>query len=173
MGILDQLGIEPGALLVNIVGFILLFLLLRKFAFGPISNLLSARAQKVAEDVQQAADARQEADAHLASIQERREELLAEVDTEADQARKRAQHEVQRLLEEARARARERELHAEKNIAAQTERAIQELRADVTGLAVGFSERLLAQSLDTERHQALVDKFIEDVEKMAAEEGQT
>ncbi len=172
MNVLEQLGIEPGALLVNIVGFVVLFLILRKWAFAPISEVLASRARQIADDVAKAEQARQQAEVELASVQRRRQQLLAAVDQEAEQLRRKVRAEAQALVEQARRAARERELQAERNITAAVEQARQQLRAEVSTLAVEFCQRLLAQSLDAERQQALLDAFIADVEKMAANAGQ-
>jgi len=46
--LLEALNISPPALLVNIIGFLLLYLLLRKVYYGPIGRFLQARRTRSA-----------------------------------------------------------------------------------------------------------------------------
>ncbi|NLJ37074.1 MAG: ATP synthase F0 subunit B, partial [candidate division WS1 bacterium] len=52
--VLDQLGIQGGALLVNIVGFLLLLYLMRRVAFKPVGDFMQQRADRIKADLTEA-----------------------------------------------------------------------------------------------------------------------
>lgn len=166
----DALGLEPNILLVNIAGFVLLVLLLKRFAFGPIGDILDDRARAVETTLNEAAQARQAAladkqhiEAELARLDERRREIIAQAERAAEERRqeiiRRADEQSQRIVEEGR-RALERA----------AEEARERLRAETAAIAVAISERVLRHALDEERQAALVEAFIGDIERLAAQE---
>lgn len=59
--LLRDLNIDPAVILVNIVGFLILLALLRRFFFGPVGRFLAERRQEVARTVTEAEAARQQA----------------------------------------------------------------------------------------------------------------
>jgi F-type H+-transporting ATPase subunit b len=168
--ILKQLNIQPGALLVNAIGFVILFGVLRKYAFGPLTEIIRVRGEQIASEVQAAEESNRQAQAGLAEAQAERGEIISAAHKDAEQARRAAQEEGQRLLSQARDQARERELQSERNVEAQKAQALAELQRDVSGLAVEMSKRVFAEALDAERHAALLDRFVQDVELLAAKE---
>lgn len=164
------LGLEPKILLVNIAGFVLLVVLLKRFAFGPIGEILDDRAREVEANLDEAERAKQMALAdqqrlqtELAKLDDRGREIVQHAEREAENRRQeivhRAGEQSQRIVEEG---------HRAVERAAQEAR--DRLRAETAGIAVKVSERVLRQALDEERQAALVDAFIADIERLAAEE---
>lgn len=164
------LGLEPKILLVNIAGFVLLVVLLKRFAFGPIGDILDDRAREVEATLEEADQTRQMAladkqhiDAEMARLDDRRREIIAQAERAAEGRRQeiinRADEQSQRIIEEGR-----------RAVGRAEQEARDRLRAETAGIAVTVSERVLRQALDEERQAALVDAFIADIERLAAEE---
>lgn len=164
------LGLEPKILLVNIAGLVLLVVLLKRFAFGPIGEILDDRAREVEANLDEAERARQMAladqqhlETELARLDDRGREIVAQAEREGEERRQEIIHSAgeqsQRIVEEGH-RAVER---AEQE-------ARDRLRAETVGIAVMVSERVLRQALDEERQAALVEAFIADIERLAATE---
>jgi len=164
------LGLEPKILLVNIAGFVLLVVLLKRFAFGPIGELLDDRAREVEANLDEAERARQMAladrqhlEAELARLDERGREIVAQAERTAEGRREeiisRAGDQSQRIVEEGHRAVQRAEQEARDR-----------LRAETAGIAVTVSERVLRQALDEQRQAALVEAFIADIERLAAQE---
>src|ERR1035437_5756907 len=83
--LLESLGIKGPELLVNIVGFILLIWLLKRFMFGPVGDFLEQRRQRIAQDLADAESAKQSAAAELAALQASRDAKMAAADQEIAQ----------------------------------------------------------------------------------------
>lgn len=163
MELLHQLGIEPGKLLINVVGFLCLLWFMKRFAFGPVSAFMGQRTAEIERQLSEARELHEQAEAERARLAEELEheresarEEIARVTREAKQAieelQREARHQRQLVVEQGRA-----ELERNKQV------ALAELKASVSDIAVEISERVLRESLDEERQGALLDKFLEDV----------
>ena len=121
-----------------------------------------ATVQSILEMIDQLSDVDRE---QLEGRLEQRVE--AEWRREAQKAKGEVQVEAQRIVEEAHARARERQQRAEQAIAGQAAQAMAEVRNQVSDLSAEFAEQVLRKSLDEERHQALIEAAIGDIEQLA------
>ncbi len=167
MEVLEQLGIEPGIMVVNVVGFLILLALLSKFAFGPVGQILDDRRREVEANLDEAERMKQMALADKRAIEEelekvnaRAEEILAEAESEAAKRRSeilaRADEERRRIIEEG-----------ERAVEHSANEARRRLRAETAELAREISERALRLALDEQRQAALVEAFIADIEQLA------
>lgn len=172
MEVFEQLGIEPGVMLVNLAGFLLVFALLKKFAFGPVGEIFGERQREVAANLDEAERNKQLAladkrkiEEELDSLDERAEDIIAEAEDAAEQRRteilNRADEQSRQIIEDGQAAVE----HA-------TEQARQQLREETTQIAVEVSQSALQQALDEERQAALVDAFIDDIERIAQEQSE-
>jgi F-type H+-transporting ATPase subunit b len=169
--ILENLNIKGPELLVNIVGFVLLVWLLKRYMFGPVGDFLEQRRQRIAQDLADAEGAKQDAASELASLQARRADMLAAAEKEAADQKAAAFAEAGAIKDKARTEAGNTVRQAESEIARKTEEALASLRGETATLAVGMCEKLLRTSLNSERHTALIDQFIEDIERSASSQG--
>jgi F-type H+-transporting ATPase subunit b len=168
--LLEQLGIEPGALLVNMVGFGVLVWLMKRYLFTQVGGFIQGRREHVTKVLDEAEADRQQAQAEKDAIESRRTELLQAVETEAATAREQAARDAEDLRKAARARARDIERAAQSTAEREQEQAARELRQDAAVHAADMCRRILQGTLTQERHQALLDQFIADVERMAGEQ---
>lgn len=172
--LLHDLGIEWQALIVNVVSFLLLVWFLsknRKIGFPALREFIEARRQAIIADLDQAEQARQQAQAELDDLRARREAVLAGVEEEADKARQAAQQEAEEVKRSARAASRDSEAAAKAAIERDQAEAAAQLRQEAAQTAAAMCRRLLQQTLDEDRHRALLDEFISDVERAAAADG--
>ncbi len=167
-----DLGIEPRVILVNIIGFLVLLGLLRRYFFGPMRQFLTDRRQRISAEWDNAEEARQQAETKWAELGQRSEEIMAEAREEAQQAKTEIQTEAQRIVNKAHQQARERERRAAEAISRQTQEAMAEARDELAALSAEVAEQLLRRSLDEESQRALLDAAIADIEQMAQTENQ-
>jgi len=148
-------------LLGNLVAFLILFWLLKKFFWGNILKNLDARResielayQEVEEQQKKAVALREELESKLARIEEERRKVLEE-----------AAREARKLSEEIRAQAeaeRDRILaRAQQDIEREREKLRVELNNYVGELAISIAEKLLLEKLDREEHIRLVKRLTE------------
>ena len=163
--ILHDLDIKGPDLLVNIVGFLVVWWILARFVFGPIREIKGTREKEIADNLDEAARQRDE----MLAMREEYEERLAQIEQEQrdriEEATRQAHVARDEILAEARAQA-ERLIdkgHAE--IAREREKAMVELRDQVADLTVQVAETVLRSSLDEARHRQLARDFLDDLEQ--------
>ncbi len=150
-------------IIVAALNFILLFVILQLYAFGPISRMLAERRDRIEQGLRDAEQARQDREQaeeeRLAALQEARREAndilarsqrVAQETRDADLAATRA--ELDRLRETATS-----EIDAEK------QRAITDLRAEVADLALAAAGKVVGETMTDQRQRRLVEEFLSAV----------
>ena len=147
------------------IAFLLLFVVLSKFAFPAIIGGLKEREQTIEESMTRAERALAEAkqlqsdnEAARREAERQAQSILREAKEQAEAQRAadvdKTKAEIARLQEAARA-----------DIETQKQQALAELRSEVAALAVGAAEKILQQKIDGAEQSALVDRFITDLPK--------
>ena len=163
--ILAQSLLEPNAGLIfyKVIVFALLLFLLRKFAWKPIVSALSEREETIDASIRQAERALEEA----RQTGEKNEEARRAAEENARRIMQDARAAAERVrtedLEKTRARIRQMQKQAQDEIEREKQRALEELRDEVAGLAIQTAEQILEETLDTDRHRKLVNRFIEQL----------
>jgi F-type H+-transporting ATPase subunit b len=158
-----MLAISWQALLLQVVGFILLVLVLKKYLFGPINGVLEARQNdiqgtldQIHQDRQAMETSRREYEARLATIEaEARDRIQAAI--------KDAQGMKDEIVGSARGEADRLVSHAREEIVREKQQALVELRTQVADLAVNAAGKILRQSVDDRAHRELISDFISQV----------
>ena len=129
-----------GTLLFQFINFFVLVAILAKFAYKPLLKVLEDRRNKIASDLDNAAQAI------------------------VDKAVKQADKEAQAQLEAIRAQiAREKQI-AQTEIANEREAAIREMRNEVVTLSVAVAEKLLQKNMDPDMNAKLVADCIDQLQ---------
>lgn len=143
--------------------FAILFIVMAKFAYPAIQKVMDARSEKIQSDLDAADSARSDAeslrgeyDAKLAEAQAEAARIIEAARSDAEQVRQDRIAAIEPEIAEKRAQA-------EADIEAAKDRALTDLRAQVTSLAVGAAEQVVRSSLDEAAHARLVDDYIESV----------
>ena len=130
-----------------------------KFIWPPIIAAMEERQQKIAEGL----DAADNAQKNLAQAQDKVNEALKDARTKAneiiDQAHQRANQIVDAAKNDAIAEANRQKALAESEIEASTNRAREDLRRQVSVLAVSGAEKLLRREIDAGAHKALIEEL--------------
>jgi F-type H+-transporting ATPase subunit b len=155
--------IDPKQVLTQILGFLILLWVMRKYAWGPILASLEARRQKIAGDFEAARRAKADADATKLQL----ENELKGIEAKARQRLQEAVVEGQKVAGEIRAQAQTeaaaRMARAEDDIAREREKAKEMLKEQVISLSMKTAEKILRQRLDDPAQRKLVGEFVEEV----------
>lgn len=161
----SPLSIDPAVLLLQIVGFAILFLLLRRYLFGPLLEVIRQREREVEEGLEASKRAKEE----LAHIDEEKARVLAEA---REQGREQVSSAVreggearERILREAREEAKGLRQRAREAVVLEREEAMIQLRREVVDLALLAASRAVVGRLDEKQHRAVVDDFISSLEQ--------
>jgi F-type H+-transporting ATPase subunit b len=147
------------------VFFLILLLILGKFAWPSILSAVRARNESIRKSLDSAKKAREE----MARLQADNEKILAEAKTERDEMMKEARDVKDAIIAEAREKAAEDASKLLKNAkeAIKNEKlaAINEIKEQIATLSIDIAEKVLRQTLSAEKEQKkLVDKLIDDID---------
>ena len=137
--------------------------LVMKFGWPHIIAAIEERQQKIAEGLAAADNAQK----NLAQAEEKANEELKAARAKAneiiDQAHQRANQIVDQAKQDAVAEAGRQKALAEAEIDAASNRAREELRKQVSALAVTGAEKLLKREIDANAHKALLDELAAEI----------
>jgi F-type H+-transporting ATPase subunit b len=144
----------------EVVSFAILLFLLAKYAFPPILQTLDERERRIRESIEAADRQQAEAERRMAEYDAKMKAAQKEAEALVEQARTRAQHLLdeneRRLTQEAeRIRA-----SAARDIEQERRRAIDEVRAYTTDLALRVAEKLVERSLNDADHKRLAEETL-------------
>ena len=134
-----------------------------KFIWPPLMKAIDERQAKIADGLA-AADRSQK---ELAKAEDQVNEVLREARTKAneiiDQAHSRGNQLIEQAKEEAISVANRQKAMAQDEIAAATQRAREELRGQLSALAVAGAEKLIRREIDANAHKALLDELAQQL----------
>ena len=152
--------INPGLTLWTGITFLVLLVVLGKFAWGPIVKMLAEREATIRDAIESAKKERAEAERLLSE----QKQALAQAQREAAELARRNQQEVESLRQELTARARkeadELVATARQQIAEEISKARAELKAQGADLAIDAAGRLVKANLDDKAQRVLVEEYI-------------
>jgi F-type H+-transporting ATPase subunit b len=161
--------VVPGLMIWTLIAFGVTFFVLKKYAFGPIQNMIDERRRTIREALDEADRARQEArrllEEHRKLIAEARhdaEEILAE-------ARRVAESMRERVKEESEAERQRRLEDTRRQIEAETQRALDAIRREVAVLTLEATAKVTGKVLDRDDHKRLIEDAIKELDFSALE----
>lgn len=150
-------------LLGQMISFAILIWFTAKFIWPPLMKAIEERQQKIAEGLAAADNAQK----NLAQAQDRAAEELRAARARAneiiEQAHQRANQIIDAAKQEAVAEAQRQKALAQAEIEAAVNRAREDLRRQVSVLAVTGAEKLLRREIDADAHKALLEELAAEI----------
>lgn len=154
----DTFGWNLKLFLSQVISFVLVALLLRRFAYQPILNVLHERRERIAEGLRNAEKIKQQ----LAEAEKHHAEILAKAHAEAqkmiDEARESSAHLADRKLQEAIVAAEQVMARAREASALEHERTMAELKREVGRLVVETTAKVTGKVLTSEDQRRLQEE---------------
>ncbi len=148
----------------TLVTFILLFLFLRKFAFGPIQNMIDQRRDSIEESIKAAEHSRLEGERLLADYRESIAQAKHEAEEIIDRAHKMGESTKADIVTDARTQAQKEVEGAREQIQRETRKAIQEIKDQVADLTILAAGKVTGKTMNKEDHLRLVDEALSEVD---------
>lgn len=152
-----------GVMVWTLVIFIVLLLVLSKYAFKPITKAVEEREKALADAIDAAQRDRDEANRLL---QDQREQIAAARD-EAQKviadARAAAEQVRGKMIEQAHGETGELLDRARREIVAERDRAIADLRLEAIDLAIAGASRVIDKNLDDQSNRQIVESFLASI----------
>jgi F-type H+-transporting ATPase subunit b len=156
--------VTPGLMIWTIICFGITFFVLRKYAFGPIQQLIDARREKIEQAITEADNARQQAremlEEHkklIGQAKSEAEEILGEArrvgDAQRERVRQETEEDRQRRLEETR-----------RQIEQATTQALGQIRDEIGKLSLLAAEKITRKTLTGDDQQRLIDEALAEID---------
>ena len=160
---MDLITPDVGLLFWTLVSFSILYLILRKFAWGPILGAVKERE----ESIKAALDAADNAKKEMENLKADNEKILNEAKTERETMLKEAREMKSKLISDAEneAKAKAKSMVEAAKTAIQNEKnsAMNELKNTVVDLSVGIAEKLISEELaDKDKQLKMIEEILDD-----------
>lgn len=165
----DLLSPSYGLMFWTLIIFVVLLVVLSRFAFGPITKAVEARERALEEAI---AGAKRDREAAAALLAEQRREIenarveAQRIIAESRQAGERVRNEMLETTRTEQAALLER---ARTEIAQERDRAILELRREAVDLAIAGATKVVEQNLDSQANRRIVESFLASVPPIGAD----
>ncbi len=140
---------------------LIVYLFLKKLLFVPIKNMIDSRQKEIDDLYADANEAKESAN----KMKDEYEERLAGAKDESEEilksAVRRAELRSEEILKDADARAARTMERAEEQIELEKTRAINEVKNEVSNMAIGIASAVIERDVSEEEHRALIDDFID------------
>ena len=136
-------GVDFWTCLFTLCNLVILYLVMKKLLFKPVKNMIDSRQKEVDDLYDNANRAKAESEALLRD------------------ANRRAQLREEEILRDAQDKAAQTMQRAEAQVALEKKRAMNEIKDDVSDMAVDIASAVLQRDIRSEEHTELIDSFIE------------
>lgn len=155
---------NPGTIFWTIITFLLLLVILGRYAWKPLIGAIETREKSILGDLQQAATSRSEAESLVAE----QRELLTSARRERAEAVEQGKRDAERMKAEILEEARQQREQVLKDTQLQVQAGLRKAQADLRGTAVDLAilgaEKLLSVKLDDAAQRRLVEQHLTDLE---------
>ena len=145
------------------LAFLIVFLLLAKFAFPALKKGVKAREEKIRSDLEAAEKARQEAEDERAKYQASLADARGEANRMVEEAREAAERVRQETIARAESDAAEIRTRASEDIGLARDRAMADLRSQVADISIELAEKIVERNIDRSTQEQLIESYISSV----------
>lgn len=153
-------GVNPFTMLFAWANLLILYLFLKKLLFKPVKNMIDSRQKEIDDMYSDAERSQSDAAAMKSEYEEKLEGASAESEEILKRAVRRAQLREEEILAEANAKAARVLERAEEQVELEKRRAINEVKDEVSEMAIGIAAAVIERDLKADEHKELIDEFI-------------
>jgi F-type H+-transporting ATPase subunit b len=157
------LSLQSGLMFWTLVVFVILFVGLSKFAFGPITKAVADREQALLDAIEAARKDREDAAALLEQHRKAIEAARNEAQRYIAEGRAQAEKMKAEMLEQTHAQQAELLERARRDIEAEKTKAIDELRREAIDLALAGASKVIEKNLDDAQNRKLVESYLSSI----------
>ncbi len=163
MNFLSDFGVNPILLAAQVVNFLILLFILKKFLYGPILKVLATRKQKIEESLKNA----EEIEKRLLETEEEKDRVLAKAASDVQKLIDEAKKEIEVMKEEGKAHA---EILAaqiikkgEETAKAETEKMQKELMGSFAEIVTLGMEKVTGKLINKKDQKDIIDRSIKNI----------
>ena len=159
---IGALGIDGKAFVIQLITFLLAFVILKKYAFTPMGKILNERRETIESGVKLGEEMKIENEKLEAKVAE----ILQQTRVEADGIISGAQDAARQTIREAEDKAREKAAgilkEADSRIDQDTARARKQLEKELVGLVSDATEAIIGEKVDAKKDAQLIERALKE-----------
>lgn len=145
------------------INIFILFFALSYLLFNPARDYLEKRRNKIAGDLQNAKENKEEALALKAEYESRLREINKEAEAILDEARKKAKKQEAEIVAEAREEAGRILARADREIELEKKKALEDVKQEMVSIASMMAAKAMAASIDAKIQDALIEETLKEM----------
>ena len=150
-------------LIAQILNFLFLVFILAKFVYKPLLNVMEARKNKIASDLEAADTAKAEAEAVKAEYAAKLADARQEAQAIIENARKNAQAAHDKIMAETKAEQDQVVAAAKEAIELEKQKALADVRAQVISLSMLAASKIVEQKLGSEEDKKMAGEIVDSI----------
>ncbi|TRZ51154.1 ATP synthase F0 subunit B [bacterium] len=159
------LSVNPGLIIWTIVIFVLLLILLRKIAWGPLIKALNTREETIKSAMENAEKQNREAQELMEQNRKNLSEANAQSMKVINEAKDLAVKVKEDIINKANEEAGKIINQAKDQINGMKETAIEQMKDEISDIAVKAAEKIINANLDPKKQKALINDFLGKISK--------
>lgn len=156
-------GLQVGDMLMQLFFFIVLLLGIKKFAWGPVMNMMQQREEYVASEIETAEKNRKEAEEAAKKAKAELDQVKQEAQKMFEDAKIAGAKQEQDIIETARKEAERIKSQAQAEIQNEKEQALQALQDQVASLSVLIASKVIEKELNEKDQERLINEYLKEV----------
>ena len=163
--VLDQfeafIGVNFFTMIFAWINLVILYVFLKKLLFKPVKKMIDSRQQEIDDMYSEAESSRESANEMKAEYEEKIAKANEESEDILRRAQRRAELREEEILKEANVKAARVLERAEEQIELEKKQAINDVKDEVSSIAIDIAEAVIERDINKADHDALIDEFID------------
>ena len=163
MQVQELVGIIPWTFVAQICNLFIQMYLIKRFLFKPVHEILETRRAAADAEIIQAEETKAKAEAIRAEYERNMQDARQKANEILDSARNTAAIQSEKILKEAQDQTFAMKNKAEKEIAQEKKKAVNEVKGEIGDMAVEIAAKVIEREINEKDHEKLIDEFISNV----------
>ncbi|MCY7763568.1 F0F1 ATP synthase subunit B [Bacillus spizizenii] len=157
------LSFNGGDILFQLLAMLILLAFLKKYALGPLLNIMKQREDHIAGEITSAEEKNKEAQQLIEEQRVLLKEARQESQTLIENAKKLGDKQKEEIIQAARAESERLKEAARTEIVKEKEQAVSALREQVASLSVMIASKVIEKELDEQAQEKLIQDYLKEV----------
>ena len=156
-------AVNPITLIASICNLFIQLFIFKKFFWDKVMKVIDQRREAADQEIAQAKSSRSEADAMKAAYERDMKEARDKADEIVLSAQKAATARSEEIISQARTTAAQIKEKASADIAMEKKKAINDAKDEISGLAMAIAGKVVERELNSEDHSEMINRFISEL----------
>lgn len=147
----------------QIINFLIIYFVLKRFLFGPITEMMDKRTKGIQDSIAEAENRNKEAMELKAEYENKINEIKKERNLIIEEASRKAEERGNEIIKAAEVEAEKIKERGRQEIMRERQKAANELKEQISTMAIMAASKVIEKELNQQAHEKMIEKFIEEV----------